>query len=72
MICLRKTFPAELDRLWGEVKPLYEALHCHARAKLGELYGTGPGSTGWTDSRAFARQYVGAGLEQYLSAGSTA
>ncbi|MDH4019651.1 MAG: M2 family metallopeptidase [Xanthomonadales bacterium] len=33
-------FPAELDRLWGEVKPLYEALHCHARARLGELYGT--------------------------------
>lgn len=33
-------FPAELDRLWNEVKPLYEALHCHARAKLGEQYGT--------------------------------
>jgi len=33
-------FPAELDRLWGEVKPLYEALHCHVRAKLGEHYGT--------------------------------
>jgi len=33
-------FPAELDRLWGEVKPLYEALHCHTRAKLGEQYGT--------------------------------
>lgn len=33
-------FPTELDRLWGEVKPLYEALHCHARAKLGEQYGT--------------------------------
>jgi peptidyl-dipeptidase A len=33
-------FPAELDRLWGEVKPLYEALHCHVRAKLGEQYGT--------------------------------
>jgi peptidyl-dipeptidase A len=33
-------FPAELDRLWGEVRPLYEALHCHARAKLGEQYGT--------------------------------
>ena len=33
-------FPAELDRLWGEVKPLYEALHCHVRAKLGERYGT--------------------------------
>ena len=34
-------FPGELDRLWGEVKPLYEALHCHVRAKLGEQYGTG-------------------------------
>lgn len=33
-------FPAELDRLWGEVKPLYAALHCHVRAKLGEQYGT--------------------------------
>ena len=33
-------FPTELDRLWDEVKPLYEALHCHARAKLGEQYGT--------------------------------
>ena len=34
-------FPGELDRLWGEVRPLYEALHCHVRAKLGEQYGTG-------------------------------
>lgn len=33
-------FPAELDRLWAEVKPLYEALHCHVRARLGEHYGT--------------------------------
>ncbi|MDX2417735.1 MAG: M2 family metallopeptidase, partial [Xanthomonadales bacterium] len=33
-------FPTELDRLWYEVKPLYEALHCHVRAKLGEQYGT--------------------------------
>ena len=33
-------FPAELDRLWGEVKPLYNALHCHVRAKLGEQYGS--------------------------------
>ncbi len=34
-------FPGELDRLWTQVKPLYEALHCHVRAKLGEQYGTG-------------------------------
>ncbi len=33
-------FGAELDRLWGQVKPLYDALHCHVRAKLGEHYGT--------------------------------
>ena len=33
-------FATELDRLWGQVKPLYDALHCHVRAKLGEQYGT--------------------------------
>ncbi len=32
-------FPAELDRLWGQVKPLYDALHCHVRASLNEQYG---------------------------------
>ena len=33
-------FAAELDRLWGQVRPLYEALHCHVRAKLVETYGS--------------------------------
>jgi peptidyl-dipeptidase A len=33
-------FPEELDRLWNQARPLYEALHCHARARLGERYGT--------------------------------
>ncbi len=33
-------FSAELDRLWDQVKPFYEALHCHVRAELGEQYGT--------------------------------
>lgn len=32
-------FPAELDRLWGQVKPLYDALHCHVRASLNAQYG---------------------------------
>lgn len=32
-------FATELDRLWGQVKPLYDSLHCHVRAKLGEQYG---------------------------------
>ena len=33
--------PAELDRLWGQVQPLYKALHCHVRARLAEQYGAG-------------------------------
>ncbi|MEP4889226.1 MAG: M2 family metallopeptidase [Aliiglaciecola sp.] len=34
-----EAFGQELDRLWGQVKPFYEALHCHVRAELGEKYG---------------------------------
>ena len=30
---------AEVDRLWEQVRPLYEALHCHVRARLNEYYG---------------------------------
>lgn len=33
-------FAAEIDRVWQQIQPLYEALHCHVRAKLGEFYGT--------------------------------
>ena len=33
-------FVAELERLWGQVRPLYEALHCHVRAELAEEYGS--------------------------------
>ncbi len=32
-------FAAEVDRLWQQVLPLYEALHCYVRAKLAEFYG---------------------------------
>ncbi len=34
---------AETDRLWGQVKPLYEQLHCYARTKLDEQYGKDKG-----------------------------
>lgn len=27
------------DKLWGQVKPLYDELHCYTRAKLNEKYG---------------------------------
>ncbi len=32
-------FAAELDRLWGQVKPLYDSLHCYVRARLNKQYG---------------------------------
>jgi peptidyl-dipeptidase A len=32
-------FAAETDRLWSEVKPLYDELHCYTRGKLNETYG---------------------------------
>jgi peptidyl-dipeptidase A len=32
-------FGNEVDRLWGQVKPFYDALHCHVRAELGDYYG---------------------------------
>jgi peptidyl-dipeptidase A len=33
------TFAALTDKLWAEVKPLYDALHCYTRAKLNAKYG---------------------------------
>jgi peptidyl-dipeptidase A len=30
---------AEVDRLWGQVKPLYDELHCYVRAELNTVYG---------------------------------
>ncbi len=32
-------FAALTDKLWSEVKPLYDQLHCYTRAKLNEKYG---------------------------------
>ncbi len=32
-------FAATMDRLWNQVKPLYDDLHCFTRSKLNEKYG---------------------------------
>lgn len=32
-------FAAETDRLWTQMKPLYEQLHCYTRRKLNKMYG---------------------------------
>ncbi len=34
-----EAFEKEVDRLWGQVKPLYDDLHCHVRAQLQKKYG---------------------------------
>ena len=34
---------AETDRLWNQVKPLYEQLHCYARGRLDAKYGKDKG-----------------------------
>ncbi len=34
-----EAFEQEIERLWGQVQPLYTALHCHVRAKLHDKYG---------------------------------
>ncbi|MCH9684839.1 MAG: M2 family metallopeptidase, partial [Deltaproteobacteria bacterium] len=34
-----QAFEQEMERLWGQVKPLYDALHCHVRASLNDKYG---------------------------------
>jgi peptidyl-dipeptidase A len=32
-------FAEETERLWGQVKPLYDQLHCYVRKRLSEKYG---------------------------------
>lgn len=32
-------FEKETDRLWGQLKPLYDDLHCYVRAKLSKKFG---------------------------------
>ena len=34
-----EAFDADTERLWTQVKPLYDSLHCYARAKLARHYG---------------------------------
>jgi len=39
-------FSAETDRLWEQVRPLYEQLHCYTRDKLQQTYGVERGVVG--------------------------
>ena len=51
-------FAAEVDRLWSQVKPLYDELHCYVRARLAAHYGL-DGFYGPPD--AFVQMETGAG-----------
>ncbi|MCC7075041.1 MAG: M2 family metallopeptidase [Deltaproteobacteria bacterium] len=33
-----EAFEADMDRVWGQLKPLYQDLHCYARTKLAAAY----------------------------------
>ena len=59
-------FAAMTDRLWMQVKPLYDQLHCYTRAKLNEKYGDAVQAEDRPDPRRSARQYVGPGMGQHL------
>ena len=37
---LPEPLPTELERIWSEIRPLYESLHCHVRGSLADEYGT--------------------------------
>src|SRR3546814_14119488 len=40
-------FAALTDELWGQVKPLYDALHCYTRGKPNEIGRAPGGERGW-------------------------
>ena len=64
-------FAAEMERLWQQVKPLYDSLYTYTRRKLSEKYGKEVVAARQTDSRAPAGQHVGADVGQHLSAART-
>ena len=54
------------ERLWSEVKPLYDELHCYTRDQAQpEIWRRGP-ARDRPDPRRPARQHVGAGMGQHL------
>ncbi len=59
-------FAKEVDRLWTQVKPLYDQLHAHVRRRLVAKYGATVVPPGRPHSRAPARQHVGAAVGQHL------
>ena len=64
-------FEKETERLWGQVKPLYDELHCYVRAQAQQEVRRQGRAEDRPDPRAPARQHVGAGVGQHLPAASS-
>ena len=64
-------FAAEVERLWQQVRPLYESLHAYVRGRLHEKYGAAVPAER-PNSRRTLGEFVGAGLDEYLSVGRAA
>ncbi len=62
-------FERETDRLWAQVKPLYDDLHCYVRAGLQKTYGKALVPDGKPIPRTSPREHVGPGVDQRLPAG---
>ena len=59
-------FAALTEKMWQEVKPLYMALHSYVRAQAQREIWRRGAAQDRPDPRRPARQYVGAGMGQYL------
>ena len=62
-------FEGETERIWAQVKPLYDDLHCYVRAGLQQDVRQGGGPGRQAHPGAPAREHVGPGVDQRLSAG---
>ena len=61
--CRPRISSKEAARLYEQVKPLYQSLHCYARGRLREEVRRRQGAGRQADSGALVRQHVGAAVE---------
>ena len=61
-------FAKDVDRLWDQLRPLYESLHAYVRGQLRKKYGAALVPENGPIPTQSAGQYVGAGVEQHLPA----
>ena len=65
-------FAAEMERLWLQVKPLYDSLHTYARNKLGRKIWQRRSGARQAHSRSSPGKHVGPAVGEYLSSARSA